>query len=170
MSKFCQKYVHLIFVFTCCVCTDHPWENWNTHTLYCTARVLALCPILIQNVSLDCKFTMEILLKLKTFFLFQYRSTFDFYFLFNTHKHCIMLVTILESGQSQDWTRSILEFQIGQLNLEIGYCCYPVSKLWLWMPTDLVHWSRIHEKLLSVLHLETYYKTYFHLIWANYHF
>ena len=70
-------------------------------------------------------FAMEILSKtdaaIKNFlFFFQCRSTFEFYFRFNTHKHCIMLVTVLESGQSQ-LPRSILEFQIEQLDLEIIY-------------------------------------------------
>ena len=82
--------------------------------------------MLIQNVSLDCKFTMEMLVKFKTFFSsFQGRS-FNFCFRFNTHKLCIMLVTVLESGQSRDRLWSILEFQSGQLNLEIGHCRYQV--------------------------------------------
>ena len=51
----------------------------------------------------SCKswFTMEILLKFVTSF-FQGRSTFNSYFRFNTHKHCIMLVTVLESGLETD--------------------------------------------------------------------
>ena len=65
----------------------------------CTA--LKLRQMFIHNVSLDCKFTIEILLKFKTSF-FQCRSAYNFFFLFNKDKRCNMLVTVLESGQSQD--------------------------------------------------------------------
>ena len=61
------------------------------------------------------------------------------------HTHCIMLKTVLESVKSKDWPRSILEFQIGQPDFEIGHCHYPVSKLQLHVPTDLVHLSHIDE-------------------------
>ena len=79
--------------------------------------------MLIQNASLDIKFTMEILLIFKTVF-FTGKSNFDLYFRFNTH-NCFMLISVLVSLKID--IGPFLEFQIGQLNLEIGHCRYPVS-------------------------------------------
>ena len=56
--------------------------------------------MLIQNVALGCKFTMEILLKTDAdiqnfpFFFF----TVDLYFQFNTNKHSLCWYLFLESG------------------------------------------------------------------------
>ena len=50
-------------------------------------------------------------------------------------KHCIMSVTVLESGVNLKTDRG----PFGHLDFEMGPCRYRVSKLRLRVPTDIAH-------------------------------
>ena len=64
-------------------------------------------------------------------------STFG---LIHTNKQTVQHVdNYFEIRSISRLTAVILEFQIGQLNFEIGRCRYPVSKLRLWVPTDIAY-------------------------------